>query len=220
MTNFELMESRHSVRKYLDKPIEEDKVALLQAKVDDVNKISGLHIQLFIDEPECFKINNPVYGKITGCSNYFAMVGDKSASIDIGYYGEMLVLYAQELGLNTCWIGGSYKKSLVEADESKGEKLHLIISVGYGETQGHPRKSKTPEEVSDVKADSPEWYKNGIKAALNAPTAINQQRFSFTRDGNIVTAKFGIFAYTKIDLGIVKYHFELGAGKENFEWAK
>ena len=28
-----------------------------------------------------------------------------------------------------------------------------------------------------------------------------------------------MIGYTQIDLGIVKYHFEVGAGKENFEWA-
>jgi hypothetical protein len=30
---------------------------------------------------------------------------------------------------------------------------------------------------------------------------------------------FSMIGYSKMDLGIVKYHFELGAGKENFEWA-
>lgn len=218
MTTFELMKQRHSVRSYLDKPIEEEKKKLLEEKVEEVNKKSGLHIQLFTDEPKCFDVNKPGYGIFKDCKNYFAMVGDKGDSEKIGYYGEELVLYAQELGLNTCWAAMSYKKGNVTVEESKGEKLHIVIALGYGETQGHERKSKKPEDVSDINESSPEWYKKGIEAALLAPTAINQQKFYFTLKGNTVTAKAKLGFYNIIDLGIVKYHFEAIAGKENFNW--
>lgn len=218
MTTFELMKQRHSVRSYLDKPIEEEKKKLLKEKVEEVNKKSGLHIQLFTEEPKCFDVNQPGYGIFKDCKNYFAMVGDKGDSEKIGYYGEELVLFAQELGLNTCWAAMSYKKGNVTVEESKGEKLHIIIALGYGETQGHERKSKKPEDVSDVNEASPEWYKKGIEAALLAPTAINQQKFYFTLKDNTVTAKAKLGFYNIIDLGIVKYHFEAIAGKENFNW--
>ena len=56
------------------------------------------------------------------------------------------------------------------------------------------------------------------EAALLASTAMDQQKFSFTCEDGVVTAKPGIGFYTKIDLGIVKYHFESGVGKENFTW--
>ena len=60
-----------------------------------------------------------------------------------------------------------------------------------------------------------------MEAALLAPTAVNQQKFKFfLRDGNKVETKtsFSPWGYTSIDLGIAKYHFEVGAGKSNFEW--
>ena len=64
-----------------------------------------------------------------------------------------------------------------------------------------------------------------VEAALLAPTAVNQQKFSFEYAGmknghHLVHAQkgFSIIGYTKMDLGIAKYHFEIGAGKENFEW--
>ena len=71
-----------------------------------------------------------------------------------------------------------------------------------------------------MKADgvTPDWFKKGIDAALLAPTAMNQQKFQFTLKENRVLAKAGIGFYSKIDLGIVKYHFEIGAGKKNFDW--
>ena len=64
----------------------------------------------------------------------------------------------------------------------------------------------------------PDWFKSGVEAELLAPTAMNQQKFLFSFDGNRVSAKAGMGFYTKVDLGIVKYHFEVGAGTENFEW--
>ncbi len=60
-----------------------------------------------------------------------------------------------------------------------------------------------------------------MEAALLAPTAVNQQKFKFIlHEGNKVEAKtsFSMAGYTNIDLGIVKYHFEAGAGKDCFTW--
>ena len=65
----------------------------------------------------------------------------------------------------------------------------------------------------------PDWFRAGAEAALLAPTAMNQQKFLFVLDGNKVSAKAGFGFYTKIDLGIAKCHFEIGAGTDNFKWA-
>ena len=64
----------------------------------------------------------------------------------------------------------------------------------------------------------PVWFKKGMEAALLAPTAMNQQKFHFTLDGNVVTAKAGLGFYTKLDLGIVKCHFEIGAQGGDWKW--
>lgn len=100
----------------------------------------------------------------------------------------------------------------------KGETLCIVISLGYGETQGVPHKSKSIAQVTKTDKEMPDWFKNGVEAALLAPTAMNQQKFMFTLSGRKVSAKAGMGFYTKLDLGIVKYHFEIGAGKDNFEW--
>jgi hypothetical protein len=47
---------------------------------------------------------------------------------------------------------------------------------------------------------------------------VNQQKFTFSLEGNRVIAKAGLGFYTKIDLGIAKYHFEVGAGRDHFVW--
>ncbi len=218
MDKWELMRARHSVRSYLDRPIEQDKREILERAVGEVNAEAGLHVQLFVEEPEAFDANAPHYGMFSGCRNYFAMVGPKEADEAIGYYGEKLVLLAQELGLNTCWVALTARKRKSPAAIEKGEKMPVVISLGYGETQGHPRKTKSAAEVSDAGDDAPEWYRSGLAAALKAPTATNQQRFFFTRNGSVVTPKATGGFYSDMDLGIVKLHFEIGAGKENFTW--
>ena len=160
-------------------------------------------------------------------TNYFVMVGKKADDLDerVGYYGEQLVLYAQTLGLNTCWVGLSYKKVADTYVLDEGEKVVCYIAVGYGETQGVSHKIKTVEQVSNASDIIPAWFKKGVEAALLAPTAVNQQKFSFEHVGvkngkHLIHAKkgFSMIGYTQMDLGIAKYHFEIGAGKDNFEW--
>lgn len=218
MDSMELMKARHSVRKYRNKPIEAEKVAALQAAIDEFNQEADLNIQLFTEEPEAFAANAPHYGMFQGCRNYFVPVGPKGADEAVGYYGEKLVLLAQELGLNTCWVALTYKKGKVTASVPAGEKLHIVIALGYGENQGVPHKSKPMSKVADLSADTPAWFLRGMDAVLLAPTAVNQQKFYFKCSGSRVSAKAKFGPCSRIDLGIVKYHFELGAGTENFQW--
>lgn len=218
MELIEAMEKRHSVRKYTDEPLEESAANELCKLIDNSNRESGLNIQLIRNEPLAFGGLMAHYGNFVGVKNYIALVGKKSADFDekCGYYGEKAVLRAQQLGLNTCWVALNYKKVKSAVKIGKGEKLLAVISIGYGQRQGVPHKSKTEEQVSNISNDSPEWFKLGVKAALTAPTAVNQQKFYIELDGEKVHATAGAGFYSKLDLGIVKYHFEIGAGKKVF----
>lgn len=218
MTLIEAIEARHAVRAYTSRPIEEEKVAALKDEIEKINKESDLRFMLFTNEPEAFKAGQPHYGSFSGCFNYFALIGKKDDDEKIGYYGERLVLFAQTLGLNTCWVAMTYEHGKVMANLSKDEKIFDVVSLGYGATQGVQHKSKPIEKLCKVKGDAPEWFWSGMKAASLAPTAINQQQFLITYDGDGVSAKALLGPCSKTDLGIVKYHFELGAGKENVKW--
>ena len=226
MTLLEAITARHSVRKYLDKEIPADTIAALQDKIAECNKVGNLSIQLVQNETKAFT-GMLSYGSFSGVKNYIVMVGKKTKDLDerVGYYGEQLVLLAQTLGLNTCWVGLSYRKVPDAYNVDKDEKLVCMIALGYGETQGVNHKIKTVEQVSNASDITPSWFKKGVEAALLAPTAVNQQKFSFEYVGmsnnrHQVRAKkgFSMIGYTQIDLGIAKYHFEIGAGKDNFEW--
>lgn len=222
MTIQEAIKERHSVRSYADKKISQEMLSQLQNEINTCNKESGLHIQLVTNEPKAFDSFMAHYGKFSGVQNYIALIGRKSAELDekVGYYGERIALLAQMLGLNTCWVAMTFSKGATKSScqMNSGEKLVCVLALGYGKTQGIQHKNKPLEDVCKVNGEMPEWFLNGIKAALLAPTATNQQKFLFKLEGENVSAKSTGGFYSKIDLGIVKYHFEVGAGIENFNW--
>lgn len=220
MNLIEAMNERHSVRQYKNKPLDAESILALQKEIESCNAESGLHIQLVKNEPKAFDGFMAHYGKFSGVTNYIAMIGKKEAGLDekCGYYGERLVLKAQQLGLNTCWMAMTYTKVKTAFSVGQGEKLCIVIALGFGETQGAAHKSKSFEQVAKTEGQIPDWFRNGVEAALLAPTAMNQQKFQFVLDGNRVSTKAGVGFYTKIDLGIAKYHFEIGAGKSDLEW--
>lgn len=221
MTQLEAIRSRHSVRQYKDQPIEPELRALLCEEIEEINAESRLNIQLICDEPKAFDSFMAHYGNFTGVRNYFAIAYKKGedAQEKIGYYGERLVLFAQMLGLHTCWVALTYKRVPDAIKISKDEKLSLVISVGHGRNRGVAHKSKPISTLAPNYDSAPEWFKNGVDAALLAPTATNQQKFTLTLEGDKVKAKAGLGFYSKMDLGIVKYHFEIGSGKDSSIWA-
>lgn len=210
---------RHAVRSYLDKPIAADVKAQLQAVVDECNAKGGLHFQLVFDEPEAFDSMMAHYGKFSGVKNYVAIVCKRGDEEKAGYYGEHIALTAQALGLNTCWVAMSYKKVKTAFKVASGEKLHVVIALGYGATAGVQHRSKPIEQVMEGQ-NPPQWFVDGVKCALLAPTAMNQQKFTFTYADGKVGAKAGMGFYVKTDLGIAKYHFEIGSGKTDLNWIK
>ena len=135
--------ARHSVRQYIEKPIEAEKIQQLQTLIDECNREGGLHIQLVTEEPEAFAAGIAKYSKFRGVRNYIAMICKKGDDVKLGYYGEKVILLAQTLGLNTCWVGLSFRKQPDQYKVEDGETLVCVVSLGYGANQGvqHLRKS-------------------------------------------------------------------------------
>lgn len=216
MTLYEATLERHSVRAYQDKPLDAGVVKTLTEKINEINSATGLHVQLVTNEPTAFKSPLARYGLFSNVSSYLVMVGQRNASAEelIGYHGEELVLTAQTMGVNSCWVGLTYKLKADAVTIGKGEKVHCVIALGYGADQGRQHKTREPKEVSNVSDLTPKWFLSGVTCALNAPTAVNQQKFYFELqpDQKTVkaTTKRSLVGYTHVDLGIAKRHFELG----------
>ena len=222
MNLMEAIEARRSVRSYTDRKIEGEALEELRGAVAECNRDGDMSIRLCLDEPDAFSGMMARYGKFKNVRNYIALIGKKEESLEekSGYYGEKIVLRAQQLGLNTCWVAMSYSRGKSAAKAGPGEKLLMVISLGYGDTQGVRHKSKALEKLGNVEGGAPEWFISGVRAAQLAPTAMNQQKFRFELDGATVRAIAGSGLYTKVDLGIAKCHFEIGAGGGRWTWGK
>ena len=212
----EAIRARHSVRKYLDMPITGEMKEKLETLIRECNEESGLHIQLVLNDAECFRTLLAHYGWFENVNNYVAIVGSKELP-DLeekgGYYGQKIVLAAQQEGLNTCWVAGTYKKGKCRAEKAADEKIICVIAIGYGENQGTKHKSKPLAKLCSVKEeDMPGWFRNGVKGAMMAPTVMNQQKFTISLEDGEAVITAGRGPLTKIDLGIVKYNFEAASG--------
>ena len=216
MSDNEAILARHSVRNYTPKRIEAEKIALIKAKIEKYNRDANLHLQFIENAGNTYnKLLNKASG-LGSAPSVIACVGADSYDLEerIGYYGEKLVLFMQKLGLNTCWAG-TFSKKNINAAVDNGERLVISIAVGYGADQGKPHKSKTYEQVTEGKKSRPQWFENGVKMALLAPTAINQQKFSIRiNDDDTVDFLDKGGPFSKVDIGIVKYHFEIGAERK------
>lgn len=207
---------RHSVRRYIDRPLAGDVLKGMQDAVEEVNALSGLSCALVVDDSSAFDGKLAHYGSFRGVQNHIALIGDKGAGLHerIGFWGEQLALEAQRLGLNTCWVALTYKMGASVAP-GPGQARPCVLALGYGETQGVPHTSKSLEKLSRVPGGidaAPTWFRTGLEAAQLAPTSMNQQAFTFELlDEGCVRVRAGMRPNAKIDLGIVKCHFHLAA---------
>ena len=225
MITVETIRERHSVREYDGKPLSRAEFDALGAVVEEFARESGLGIQLVGDNPEVFNVIAR-FGLIRGCRTHVAFVvddakaGDVAADEAIGYWGQKIVLAAQDMGLNTCWCAlCSRKKS--HAVVAPGKKIRLIIAVGHGKTQGFSRKTKSVEALSSVEcAKAPAWFAAAMEAAQLAPTAMNNQNFKITllSDGKTVRIDAPKSGLNVIDEGIVRCNFEIAANEAGADW--
>jgi len=209
----EAIKDRHSVRSYLSMPIEPEKVEKLRALIDKYNEEGDLGLAFCENAGKTFSL---LFNKVSGLGSAPSVIvckGKDEPNLEekIGYYGQKIVLYAQTIGLNTCWVGTFNKKNLPAMIRS-GERVVIAIAIGYGSTPGKPHKSKSMEQILISSEQTPSWFDFGVDMALLAPTALNQQKFKigFNSEGEVVFQNQG-GPYSKVDLGIVRCNFEIGA---------
>lgn len=179
------IEKRHSVRSYADKELATAVVEALNEEIEACSREGGINVRLVTNEKRTFGGLMARLGKFRGVRNYLVLTGDGSEETEekLGYYGERIVLKAQALGLNSCWVAATYSKGACRkaCGLEKDEKLACAIALGYGETQGVPHESKPLTELFELcsaAGKAPEWFVKGVEAAALAPTALNRQNFN------------------------------------------
>lgn len=221
MTLEEAMRARHTVRRYTDRKLPEDVLARLNERIQKNNQDYGLTMNLVTENTEAFGSALKLF-LAKGVRNYVVLAGRDRPGLDeaVGYCGADIMLFAQTLGLNSWWVGGTYSRKGVGRNAApEAEKILGLIALGYGAVQGVPHRSKKPGEVAAYEGPAPEWFARGVEALLLAPTALNRQAFTVRGEGRRVSLTCDNGAFSGVDLGIGKYHFEIGAGRENFDWA-
>lgn len=188
---------RHSVRAYSDKPIENSIINSINAAITDVNvHEAGMHFQLITNDATPFKGFSRSYGMFKNVNNYIACIVDTSFPNYLeraGYFGMKILMHAFCLGLDTCFVSGTYSAKHVSARIRVGEKLLFLITIGYGEDNkptplatlmhkiSHRHSGLTPMDFLDTElpweticAEFPLLLK-GLEAVSYAPSALNKQ---------------------------------------------
>jgi len=142
----EAINERVSVRSYVDRPIEEDKkqelINLLQSTNGGPFGHKGRFALIDFSEMDKKEIRGlGTYGFISGAQLFIVSaikdglgeIGGVRALVDLGYCFEKVILTATNLGLGTCWLGGTFKRAnfAKRINASEDEMVPAISPVGY-----------------------------------------------------------------------------------------
>lgn len=232
----EELRKRHSVRRYSNKEIDLEIINKLKADLTYINThAAGLHFTLVTDDPAPFEGFSASYGMFNGVRYFVACIVDSSfsdVSISAGYYAEQFVMYAVELGLSTCFVGGTFNRNAVNLPLRAGWKIPFVITIGYADETKKlsisgiaekimHRKSKSAKDFIYPKSgkvismiDDCKWLSQGLEGLASAPSALNRQpvKINIDEQGNITGYVEKSTPDFLIDLGIGLWNFESASG--------
>lgn len=240
----ETVEKRKSIRTYLSEPLSEADREKIIAFTETLSREESffdckIRIRLFDVDKEISNKDLGTYGVIKNARTYLGVAAEKSptAMEAVGYSFEKLVLYAQSLGLGTCWLGGTFNRGeFARAMQIKENEFFPIASpLGYPAPKSH-----TVNKVMRmaIKADKrKEWDKlffDGdfskpltkeaagewaypLEMVRLAPSAANKQPWRIVRRKNVwhfyekKEMSSSENDIQRLDVGIALCHFELAA---------
>lgn len=224
----EEMRLRISRRTYKKEALSSTMIEVLQDLVRDLNQKSGLSLELIENGEKAFSKFSKSYGMFSNVRTLLVMKANKNTEHleeKLGFYGEWFILEATRMNLGTCWVGGTFDKSVIPLDDS--EKMIGVIVVGPVDKETWKesliraaihRKKYTVSDISVVEGTATDWFYQGVKAALLSPSALYRMKTRyFYRQGKVMAVIDDEKASDRIDLGISKLHFASAAGGE-FDW--
>lgn len=242
----EIIKKRLSVRTYLEHPLTPKLKETLRGFASSLRGPFGgtLRFEL-IERDLALQESNAklgTYGVIRGATTYIVAAVEKANRDleDFGYSLEKVILYATSLGLGTCWLGGTFKKSeFAKAIEQKDHEIMPCISpIGYPSQKkglidsamrfvaGSKNRKGWNElffrddfshGLSKLEAGN---YANPLEMLRLAPSASNKQPWRIVKDAHKTHfylqhtkgyAKLLAYDLQRVDMGIAMCHFELTA---------
>jgi nitroreductase len=237
---FSALATRRSRRAFDGQPLSTAEIAALEATAESFRPFADARVAVVRDAPDdLFSGIVGSYGKVTGARSALVFIADSSsptAEEHCGYTGEGLVLEARALGLDTCWVSGSFfpKVACGLLELAKGEVVRAVSPVGRALVQPPlserllfrpqaPKFRRPLDEIAPGHATWPAWASEGLRAARIAPSAMNRQPWRFRyENGAVVVATRALDvprARPRLDCGIAMLHFELGARSEGSDGA-
>ena len=227
---------RHSVRSYSLKPLSESILRNLKAEITDINThYSGMHFQLVTNDDSAFRGIRKSYGFFRNPRNYVAAVVDKSFPHVLkkaGYCAEQIVMKAVELGLGTCFVGGTFDASSVPVQIRADWKLLFVVLIGYAEEDKRRAMDRFITKI--VHRKEPDWQslyvdkgvpletalikqpalETALKVLLTAPSALNKRpvRLTLDRENKVIPFLPTSAKDREIDLGIAIWNLEAAIG--------
>ena len=224
---------RHSHRKYSGGFPNDDLISRIERVCDEFRPFHGARAVLVKDSgKDVFKgAISEFFYKVTETPYYIVFIGDMgidNVQAITGYLGEGIILEATALGLNTCWVGGFFRKEgvLKQIDLQNDEQVLAITPIGYskdeadrvGASSKQYRRKSIENLVLSGDISSNEWIGTALDAVRIAPSAGNRQpwRFNIRDDSIIVSAnskREGFRISRMLDCDIAMLHIELGVRK-------
>lgn len=224
--------TRHSVRSYQERALPDGIVNALRSEITYINTHeAGFNFQLCIGDDAPMKGFIRSYGMFRNVSDYMVPVIDPSFAASLeraGYYSEQFVMECVDRGLGTCFVGGTFSRSHVNAMIEVYERVPFIVVFGYPDTsrttflgkltarmahreKRDPRKFYAGNDVEyeQALAEFP-WLYTALRAVAYAPSALNTQPVRLRRIKGTEFSKIAAFT-TNPD----KYEAELGIAKFN-----
>lgn len=247
----ELIKMRTSVRSFDDIEIKSSDLKRLKDYIDEINKESKIKARFILtaqndkDDKTAKKLGT--YGIISGANSFIVGILDKDEkdSLEFGYLFEKIVLFATDLGLGTCWLGGTFNKNNFEKNLNleENEFIPIVSPLGikkekptildsFMRTAAGSNKRKHWNELffeenttKHLNESTAGLYITPIEMLRLAPSASNKQPWRLVRDKNNFhlflsrTKGYGVPSYDlqKNDIGIAKCHFELTAKELNLK---
>lgn len=175
----ELIQQRYSCRTYSIKPLT-DKIK--EALLDYLNHLEksekspfkgNIRFELLLlDEfDRKKKIRFGTYGFIKGANRFIIGVAKRTEKDleNFGFLFEKAILYATQLGLGTCWLGGTFRRGVFASnvDLSQNEFLPAISPLGF--PSAHPSfRSKIIKRAARSKKRK-DWLSLFFKGDLDSP---------------------------------------------------
>lgn len=247
MVIIDAIRTRRSCRTYGETPIEPDKVETLTDFLKSNRKGpfgAALRFRLF-------DVGGMTKGEIRACGTYGVIQGARifivgavtnkaGAMEDFGYGMERNILQAQSLGLGTCWLGGTFKRTGFSnrIGLKDDELLPAVTPVGYAADSqslvdrlfrfgaGSDRRKPWGELFFDSRSrpltkEAAGLYETPLECVRLGPSASNRQPWRIVKDENRFhfylegtagnTGRFGGVKLHNVDMGIAMCHFELAS---------